>query len=206
MSALPTSAPRRGALRASHLRQVSNGSAESPFSNRRLTAASEAGTSQNDPHPTKPTVERRCIIWVHDEAFSKDEVVLNLDLFPDVKAGELMAIVALKTSSGVRDFQEKAQSEADNLAAATSRDRSSSNPRNPTHANGEVKHDLDLGKRYLFVAKGMPKDLKSKNPALEISVSKYIADAFCFKHRSNVLLILVCNLRFWLYIPVKLSI
>lgn len=196
MSAIPPSAPRRGALRASHLRQVSNGSTESPLSSRPLTAGSEAIPSQQDPTTSKSTVERRCIIWVHNEAFSKDEVVLNLDLFPDVKAGELMAIVVLRTDSGVRDFQEKAQNDADNLATAASRDRSNSNPKSPVQSNGEAKHDLDLGKRYLFVAKDMPKELKSKSPTLEVSVSKFIADAFCFKHRSNVLLTLVGALEY----------
>lgn len=205
MSTLPPSAPRHNALRASHLRQVSNGSADSPLSSRPLTAASGTGATQNESIPTKPTIERRCAIWVHEENFSKNEVVLNLDLFPEVNGGELMAIVALKTDSGVRDFQEKAQNEADNLAASTSRNRSNSNPKSPLQANGEVKHDLDLGKRYLFVAKDMPKELKYKYPTLEVSVSKYIADAFCFKHRSNVLLTLVSTLHFvFVYRPANL--
>src|SRR3954471_5761443 len=130
MSAIPPSTPRRGAIRVSHLRQVSNGSVESPYNSRPLTAASDTGTAQYDPPPLKPAVERRCNLWVHEEAFSKDEVVLNLDLFPEVKAGELMAIVALKTDTGVRDFQEKAQTkDGDTLTAAMQRERSNSNPR-----------------------------------------------------------------------------
>jgi hypothetical protein len=57
----------------------------------------------------RETVERRCVLWTHDEAFSKEEVVLNLDLFPagGVKAGDLMAIFALRTDAAVRDFQDK---------------------------------------------------------------------------------------------------
>jgi DEP domain-containing protein 5 len=190
MSTIVPSTPRRGAFRASHLRQVSNGSADSPYNSRPRTATSETGTTQYDPTPLKPPIERRCIIWVHDEAFSKDEVVLNLDLFPDAKAGDLMAIVALKTDSGVRDFQEKAQKiDADNLATAMQRERSNSNPRSPNQANGaDTKHDLDLGKRYLFIATDMSKEMKTKQPGLEVSVAKSIADEFCFKHRSNVLL------------------
>jgi hypothetical protein len=190
MAAVPPSTPRRGTLRASHLRHVSNGSAESPYNSRPLSVASETGTAQYDPTPLKPPVERRCIVWVHDEVFSKEEVVLNLDLFPEIKAGDLMAIVALKAEIGVRDFQEKAQKkDADNLATSMQRERSNSNPHSPNQANGtDSKHDVDMGKRYLFLAKDMSKEMKAKHPALEVSVAKSIADVFCFKQRSNVLL------------------
>jgi hypothetical protein len=161
-----------------------------------VTAASDTGTVQHDPVPVKPPVERRCILWVHDEGFSKDEVVLNLDLFPDVKAGELMAILALKTDSGVRDFQDKAQpskKEGDALATTMQRDPSNSNPRSPILANGsDAMHDVDLGNRYLFIAHDMPREMKVKQPSLEVSVAKHIADVFGLKHRSNVLLTTVC--------------
>ncbi|KAF8848591.1 vacuolar membrane-associated protein-like protein IML1 [Acephala macrosclerotiorum] len=187
---IPTT-PRHGTQRASHLRQVSNGSADIMFNSRPVTA-SDASTVQPDPTPSKVYVERRCSLWVHENGFSKDEVVLNLDLFPDVKPGELMAIVALKTDTGVRDFQDKVQTarkDVETLATAIQRERSGSNPRSPGPANGsEAKHDVDLGNRYLFIARDMPKEMKAKQPTLEVSVAKHIADVFCLKHRSNVLL------------------
>jgi len=157
-----------------------------------MTAASDTGTAQYDPIPPKPTIERVCNLWVHDEGTSKDEVILNLDLFPDVKAEELMAIVALKTDSGIRDFQEKAQAsknDNDSLVTSAQSERSSSNPKSPSQANGkDIKHDVDLGKRYLFVAKDMSKEMKAKQSNLEVSVTKHIAEVFGFKNRSNVLL------------------
>src|ERR1700733_9800909 len=104
MATVPPLTSRRG-NQPSHLRHVSNGSSD--VSSRPRTAASEA--AQHDPTPIKLPVERVCVLWNHDEGFSKEEVVINLDLFPDVKAGELLAIVALKTESVTRDFQEKAQ-------------------------------------------------------------------------------------------------
>jgi hypothetical protein len=198
MSAIPPSTPRRGIQRASHLRQVSNGSSETVINSRPITAASNADTVQHDPAALKPTVERRCIIWVHDEGFSKDEVVLNLDLFPDLTPGELMAIVALKTDSGIRDFQEKAQTSktnGENIAPVPQSDRSHLNPKSPVQANApEVNHDVDHGKRYLFIAKDMPKEIKAKLPSLEISVAKHVADVFGLKHRSNVLVVTVSSL------------
>lgn len=177
----------------SHLREVSNGSSDTFDS--RPTTASDTDTIQYAPIPSPLPlplpIERKCVLWVHDEGFSKEEVVLNLDLFPDVKPGDLMAIVAIKTDTGVRDFQEKLQSvkrDPDNLAASMQRERSSSHPRSPGPVNGgDSKHD-HVGKRYLFIAKDMPKEIKSKQPGLELSVAKHIADVFCLKHRSNVLL------------------
>ena len=161
------------------------------------TAASDAGI-QLDPVALNPVLEWRCNIWVHDESFSKEEVVLNLDLFPDVKPGELMAIVALKTDSGIRDFQDKAQASKTNgesIAPIIESDRGSSNPKSPLQVNGsDVNHDVDNGKRYLFVATDMPREMKIRQPSLEISVAKHVADVFSLKHRSNVLVTTVSNL------------
>jgi hypothetical protein len=144
----------------------------------------------------KVQVERRCNLWVHDDAFSKDEVVLNLDLFPNVQPGQLMAIVALKTDSGVRDFQDKAQKkDAEASAPPMRRERSGSNSRSSGQADGsEAKHDVELGKRYLFVAKDMSKEMKGRHTGLEVSIAKNIADIFCYKHRSIVLVTTVCSL------------
>jgi hypothetical protein len=167
------------------------------YNSRPMTAASDTGTVQHDPIPLKVPVEKKCLLWVHDDAFSKEEVVLDLDIFPDVKTGELMAIVALKSDTNVRDFQEKGQGpkrDVENLATAMQRERSSSNPTSPGPSNGnDTRHDIDLGKRYLFLAKDMPKEMKAKNTGLEVSVAKHIADVFGFKHRSNVLITTVSS-------------
>ena len=157
-----------------------------------MTAASATVTVEHDPTPSKLPIERRCIIWVHNEGDFKDEVVLNLDLFPDVKPGELMAIVALTSDSGVRDFQDRVQAhkkESDSLGTAINPERSNSNTTSSNQVNGlDVLHDVDLGKRYLFLAKDMPIEIKLKQPNLEVSIAKHIADVFGLKHRSNVIL------------------
>jgi hypothetical protein len=185
MSSSNPTIPRRGTQRASHLRQVSNGSSEYVKS-RPLSVLSETGIVNHDPVPPKSMANRRCNIWVHDESFSRDEVVINLDLFPDVKAGELMAIVALKTDSGVRDFVDKAQ--ISNGEPTVLVEQSHLNPNSPVPVYGsEGNHDVDHGKKYLFIAKDMPKEIKTRQPNLEISVAKNVADVFNLKHRSNVL-------------------
>ena len=139
------------------------------------------------------------MLWVHDDGFSRDEVVLNLSLFPEVKAGEAMAIVGLKMDSNVRDFQERRQGsmhDSDNLSAGIPRERSTPTPKSPVSAgpNSDSKLDGNLGKRYLFLAQDMSQEMKAKHPNLEVSVAKHIADVFCLKHRSSVILSTVCFL------------
>lgn len=187
MSVASASNTLRGAPRPSHLRQVSNGSSDT-F----CTDSSTGTTVQHDPKVAKKSVGRRCMLWVHEESVSKEDVVLNLDLFPDIKAGELMAIVALRTDSGVRDFQDAEpthKNETNGIGSIMQREGSSTNLGSLVKPNGiDAKHDIDLGKRYLFIARDMGKEMKTKQPGLEVSVAKHIADVFSLKHRSNVLL------------------
>lgn len=48
--------------------------------------------------------------------------------------------------------------------------------------------DIPANNRYLFVAKDMPKEMKSRLPEAEVSIVKSIADAFTIKKGSQVLL------------------
>ncbi|KAG9238483.1 vacuolar membrane-associated protein-like protein IML1 [Amylocarpus encephaloides] len=191
--ALPSTA-RRGPQKVSHLRHVSTSSSSDTTSNTSSRPVTSAGTApeQTATVPPKAPFERRCLLWHHDDPFSRDEVVLNLDLFPEVRAGELMAAGALKSDSGVRDFQENIQPvkcDGEALSAAMQRDRSSSNPNSPGGLNStHTSHCLDMEKRYLFIARDMSKEMKAKQPHLEISVTKHIADAFNLKPRSQVLI------------------
>ncbi|KAG9241519.1 vacuolar membrane-associated protein-like protein IML1 [Calycina marina] len=196
MSRVLPSTPRRGTFRGSHLRQVSNGSTGSSSSNtntlsRPASSKSDTGTAQYAPVTERLVIERRCNLSVHNESFSKEEIVLNFDLVPGIKAGQLMAIVGLKTDNGVRDFQDKIfyKKDTENLTKDGQRERSSSNPRSLIHKGVDPKHDVDMGKRYVFIARDIPKELKAKSSTLEVSVLKQIADQFCFKNRATVLLI-----------------
>ncbi|RDW80843.1 putative vacuolar membrane protein IML1 [Coleophoma crateriformis] len=180
MSAAIPATPRRGAPRPSHLRQVSNGSSET------FHTDSSTGTAiQHASRPMKQTVIEKCTLWVHEKDFPNEDVVLDLDLFPTIKDGDLLAIVALKTDSGVRDFQDVEIGGP----AGTSSDRNNSNIGLPGKGiAADIKYDVDPAKRYLFVAKDMKKDIKAKHSGLQVSIAKNLADVFMLKHRSSVLL------------------
>jgi hypothetical protein len=183
--------PRRGVPRASHLRQVSNGSSISTAGPRPKTPASNPTSSTG---PARDPIDRRATVWVHDEHFSKDDVVLNLNLFlpGSVREGEVLAIVPLKTDSSVRDFQSgnaAGKKDLDGFSVSMQRERSSSNSRLPTNGfTTASKHDVNANKPYLFVVRDMLKEQKIKYPGLEVSIAKPIADVFGFKNRTLVVL------------------
>jgi hypothetical protein len=107
-----------------------------------------------------------------------------------------MAIVALKIDSGLRDFQDKSTLPKQDIDSATSSGQFGRyiwGQSGHGHRGKSSVHDVGFGKRYLFLAKDMPKELKLKQPALEVSLAKSIADVFNLKHRSNVLLCTVSS-------------
>jgi hypothetical protein len=107
-----------------------------------------------------------------------------------------MAIAALKTESGARDFHENVtvhRTEGEVLSPAMQYDQSSPDPNSLGGANGASTNNIDSGKQYLFIAKDMAKEQKAKQPTLEVSVAKHIADSFNFKPRCQVLITTVRN-------------
>ena len=151
-------------------------------------------TSSSRTSKIKEAVERICVLWIHDDQFSKEDVVLNMDLFPqgNVKPGDLIAIVALKAEVAIRDFQDRNMSlrrGAESLSASLQPDPQVEERKSPAGSISiDGQHDIDNEKRYLFAVKDMSKELRARQPTLEISIAKHIADVFGFKARSNVLL------------------
>lgn len=157
-----------------HLRQLSRTSldklpSESPrspdtvSSNSTVRLDSLRAGSRDDSQARAP---HRCTVTVN-ESFARDEILLNLDLFDgDLRAGMLVSI--------------------DILGPEASKQQSTAAKRlDPTSNHGAPDEAV---KRYLFVVKDMPKDLKARFPHVEIYVAKHIADAFGMKKGSQVLL------------------
>lgn len=174
VGAIP-SVPRRGP-HWSHLRHSSatssdRSSADSPAS---PGSASTHSTVKDDKR-RKP--ERCCVVTVN-EGYSRDEVLLNLDLIGgDVRPGSLMAIAALKgdsakPSAGYGSISKQAQ-DANDCARSISASQNEQDT---------------VGHRYIFVAKDMSKEMKARQPELEVYVVKHIADAFGMKKGGLVML------------------
>lgn len=117
----------------------------------------------------------RGTLWVHDEAFSQEEVLISPVILSesDVHEGDLIEIVPYAESIEIRDFENTSQHgvEVD---------------------DGSVS-DLDLedvtsksDSRYLCIVKMASKELMEKQKGLEISMSRTVANAFGFRSRTQV--------------------
>jgi hypothetical protein len=133
-------------------------------------------------------VQKVCTLWIHDENFSRDDVVFNGDKFSELPAtpGSLIQILGLKQVTSVRDFQSTNTHTTAKDVTQTKADNSSKESTHATHSrrtrrgsviqtldeNGQPiqgGRDVDSEKSYIFVAKPMPADLKSKHPNLHVS-------------------------------------
>jgi DEP domain-containing protein 5 len=179
MSNPDLSSPFRGPPRSSHLRQISNISAGT-ISSLAPNASVQGDCSEpqddifNGEAIQPKHVQRICTLWVHEESFSREDVILNFALFPkgSVRAGDLAEIVALKSNSEVRDFQDAVPKnprdsntfEGSPIGAGAERRRSPSNTLNLEDTTNKSLQS----KRYVFIAKDMSSEQKLRQPNLQV--------------------------------------
>ncbi|KAL4874088.1 hypothetical protein BDV12DRAFT_158997 [Aspergillus spectabilis] len=180
----------RGPIRRSHLRQVSAASLDSVSTRSIDTSQSQsqihhdAGALSDRDHPSSSDGlgrtmsgstgldRRQCSLWVHDEMFSREEILFNLAAFADagagVKEGDVVEVlVAGNTGAGGK------------LKGERGGTRSSSKFKTP------------LQTRCLFVVKPFPAEIRNRHPKLEVSVTSSVANIFGFKNRSTVVISVV---------------
>ncbi|KAI1395367.1 vacuolar membrane-associated protein IML1 [Hypoxylon fuscum] len=179
---LSPSAPRRAAQQwTSHLRQFSKSSfdktsTESPLS---PDTASSHSTARESPS-LKRANERICTVTINESVINRDEVLLNLDLFGGViQPGALMSITPTKADL------DRTQS----TQYGTLRQASFHRGFAAAHSGDDLpRSDGEACRRYVFVARDMPKDLKARQPNIEVYVSKQIGMAFSMRKGTQVVL------------------
>lgn len=114
-----------------------------------------------------------CSLSVHDEIFSREDVVINLALFhrSEMEAGTLMQLTALK--SGIETIVHGAQLQ--------------STMQKPTAAADVQSEMLDMSRHHVFSAKAMSEDMLWRQPNLQVSVSRRVEHASGFEKGSQVL-------------------
>ena len=134
----------------------------------------EAHVVPNSPQ-TRPGLSVRllCNLSIHDENFSKEDVVMNLALFQGshVKAGTLMQLTALKGSIETLVHGGKSQS-------ATQK---------PATAANVQPENVDVDRHHVFSAKFMIEEMLWKQPNVQISISRRVQHASGFEKGSQVL-------------------
>lgn len=104
-----------------------------------------------------------------NESLARDEVLLNLDLIgDDIQPGSLVAIDVFKADSE-KPFQ-------------------NAHHKQHHHDRKDVGSAACAERRYICVARDMPKELKARYSTVEVYVAKHIADAFGLRKGTQVTL------------------
>lgn len=209
-------APRKAARWTSHLRQFSRAAVEALPEGEVLSSEMDpsslyASTHQPTMSPQRPhspdsvsssatireplpaakqtpDFERTCIVTVN-EGFTRDEVLMNLDHFDSVQPGQLMAIDVLPDQRPGFGSYRRTTARKDEHASSPAETADAATTSSAATADGAASQpELDTQRRYLFIVKDMPAQLKSRHPSVEIYVAKHIADVFGMKKGSAVLL------------------
>ncbi|KAJ5375231.1 Winged helix-turn-helix transcription repressor DNA-binding [Penicillium concentricum] len=182
----------RGPMRRSHLRQVSAASLESSSTHSLETSNREHDHDQAADDRTvrlssASWTRHQCALWVHDETFSREEILLNPSAFgeTEVQVGDVVEILPMRGpgDGGYSTLKPDAALKAAREGHAELNSAS--------QADSTSKFKTPLQSRCLFVVKALPPETKARNPQLEISVTNNIANIFGFKNRTQVLLSIV---------------
>ncbi|KAJ5102712.1 Vacuolar membrane-associated protein iml1 [Penicillium argentinense] len=181
----------RGPMRQSHLRQVSAASLETVS-----TMQSSMETAGRDPGPTPDErivrlstslTRHQCTLWVHDETFSREEILLNPSALGEsgVQVGDVVEILPVRAAGDTVHSGLKPD-----INVKTARE-SHPDLNTSSQTDSRLKFKTPLQTRCLFVVKPMPPDIKARNPRLEISITNSVANIFGFKNRTQILLSIV---------------
>jgi DEP domain-containing protein 5 len=141
---------------------------------------------------------KQVTVWIHDDNFSKDEVLVAPDIFGEdnLPPNALMEIAVLKPSSNLRDSQDAAQS-GSQVSGSTSIHPTSKiskgRSEQPVHlehrtvppkaARQDATFVADPRTRYCFIARPMPPEIQASHPTLQVSITTSIANAFGYRQR-----------------------
>ncbi|MCJ1466363.1 vacuolar membrane-associated protein iml1 [Pseudocyphellaria aurata] len=193
--------PRPPPFRTSHLRKVSVGRSSTAAHQQTANSAIEA-TPITFPQlgvSSDPFVRRLCSLWVHDESYAAEDVVVNLSQFPvdNIRVGDLLQIIAIRDrDQDVEKNRSSMQNDGGDRIKKrdTSHDREASAPVSiasaaaiPGASHLDELH-LDRSKRYEFVVKRTTPEQNAKQPGLQVSVSTHVATKIGFKNRSPVVI------------------
>lgn len=180
----------RGAMRRSHLRQVSAASLQTVSTAHSLEASHREQGLTPDERVVRLSLgltRCQCTLWIHDEMFSREEILLNQSVFGEcgVQPGDIVEILPVRAPGDTLHPSLKPD-----VAVKTARE-SQGDINSSSQSDSTSKLKTTLQSRCLFVVKPLPQEIKARHPQLEISVTSSVANIFGFKNRTQVLLSIV---------------
>ncbi|KAI9784851.1 MAG: vacuolar membrane-associated protein iml1 [Peltula sp. TS41687] len=135
-------------------------------------------------------VSAKCTLWVHDENYSKEDVILNPSIFPagSLQVGDLAEIVAF-TADLVTKAPQNSEQRTSSGGGATKEKVPDALGSRDVDDGGEGSTDTPISarRRYVFLVKDLGNDQRSRQPNLQISLAAHIANAHGFKNRTEVM-------------------
>ncbi|KAH8197999.1 hypothetical protein TruAng_007824 [Truncatella angustata] len=174
------SAPRRNspAQWTSHLRQISRTSFDkTPLDSPRSPDTVSSVSTVREAPPAKRVLERTCTVSINESVIG-EEVLLNLELLGGgITPGSLMSVTP------IRSDQDRSSSVNYGSLRPANVHRALSAQHDELHRQGG-----ESARRYIFVVKDVPKELKARQPGIEVYVAKHIGDTFGMKRGTTVVL------------------
>jgi DEP domain-containing protein 5 len=171
-------------MKGSHLRQVSTGSPDTiKDDSPNQSYDRDMGTVRSPITQDSALGKLRnktCLLWVHDDKYSKDDVLFNTSIFPDgsVSTEDLVEVKAVAANSDIRDFQQIYDSKATGSGDEARSKDAASNAHNITSEKSaattdprprqETTHDLEKHKHCIFVVKPLSPEVKAKHAGLQV--------------------------------------
>ncbi|KAF3483059.1 vacuolar membrane-associated protein [Arthroderma uncinatum] len=175
-------------------------------SNAETGSIRSASGSAHDPKPKSAGAAssqassncRACLLSVHDENFSREDVLFNRQALGDwaVKVGDLIELSAFHGDPS--DSQQEVEPSGSNVqqdeaGGSSSRSQSGGGRYSPLpgHRDRSDKAVPDSSQskgNFLFIVKQMQSEILGRHPNIPISVSNQVANRFGFKKRSRVIL------------------
>ncbi|KAJ9613157.1 vacuolar membrane-associated protein iml1 [Cladophialophora chaetospira] len=139
-----------------------------------LRAIISAQSTHGSGSVSAPLPSVRASLWIHDDNFSPEDVLINEAILEglDIREGSLIKIFPAPETSEIRDFQ--------------SPDAEQPDSRRSTGLLANADDASSLNGHYLCIAKFAPAEFKAKQANLQISIKSNIATAFGFPPRSHV--------------------
>lgn len=146
---------------------------------------------------------KQVTVWVHDDKFSKDEVLVAPDILGEdnLSPDDLVEIVVLKPTPDLQgsqdDVQDGSEPSASNLGHSASKASKMSPGRVvqrrhrsvPLTGTGQrCAFVIDPRTRYYFMAKPMPPDIRAAHPTLQVSITSNIANTFGYRQRAEAVI------------------
>ncbi|KAI5307061.1 SNF1-interacting protein [Ascosphaera pollenicola] len=178
--------PNRGPSRSSHLRNMSAASPGSEHTSLQGSQSTASGTTRLLSSPVASITQRVCTLWVHDESFSREDVLLNLEAFTDlaINVGDLVEVSPSSPAAKQRDSHFARHKSDNGHSANIASENSYVDAASASDSSASSKGGL------VFLVKSVSPELRARQPNLQISIASNVANQFGFKNRMSVLIAL----------------